>query len=274
MFGSTAAVWSYCRTADLMTWLVVLCCWCQCCILWTTLGQLSRRAQWCPPLRARKACARHWGLSSSRPKANPQLASNECRASPSNALEAHPVPDWLRHLQNKLQEVLLEGRISASSAARRVGKPQFLLTSLFGRVGQVALRPLHKRAAATEHHGASKSLSLGTALREALEFLLGMLGNPKPRLLPKNPGSCTVIYADACIRIGEKGYKASTLDTEADLQPTCWSQAVNAWGFVVRREDSVQFAFGHVPHWFLRHFVSRRAYIHLRAGSSGPNPGP
>ena len=83
-------------------------------------------------------------------------------------------------LQDLMRTALSQDALSADSAARLVDKLQLLCSSLFGRVGQPLLHPLHSRAAAP----ATGSDALNSGLRSALTCLLSLLQYAPPKVLP------------------------------------------------------------------------------------------
>ena len=265
LFGSTASVWSYCRTADCMAWLTRS--------LWLSptlhfvddYGATETSPEADSSFQEIQEGCGYLGFrfkaSKAQPPSNKQtLLGVELQYFPDRA-EIHPTSARVVRLRNQLEELLVCGQLRPRDAASLVGRLQFVAQSLFGQAGAAALKPFHRRAAAENHRRGGAEWPLGSALTSAIQWLVGRLQAPRPRTINFVVHDTAVIYADAFFEMGGRKWRpGDDYDIDNIVAPSTF---VNGWGCVVRTKDECLYAAGTLPMWFTRHFFTRRSYIYV-----------
>ncbi|CAE7252601.1 kanC, partial [Symbiodinium sp. CCMP2456] len=146
-----------------------------------------------------------------------------------------------QRLDADLVAVLTTDRLPPHEASSLAGKLQFFCQALMGKSHAAALRPLFARARLTGHGRDNAEWRLNDQLRHGI----GLIRWSTSRL-------------------------ATTADDwrPSDEDIPQWGRTPpetlrNGWGFVATARGQTFYAAGRVPHWFVRKFASRRAYIYM-----------
>ena len=183
-----------------------------------------------------------------------------------------PTPSRVTKVNAFIELALTENRLTPSSAAELGGKCTYLSTSIYGRVGREATKPVYARqhSANLNPHRRSDAFTLTMALRSALLTIQYILRNAKPRVQQYLTSHVhhTVIYADAFFLMGERQYRPSDTNIPTDWDAAAASHYTNGWGAVVflPTDSGHHAAFclrGEVPAHVLAAFCSRRAFIYF-----------
>ena len=171
-----------------------------------------------------------------------------------------PDPKRIQKLQHVLHEALRQDLLPPEAAAKLVGKLQFLCISLFGKVGQPLLHPLHSRAAAST----SSQDTLNSGLRSALRCLLSLLSCAPPRSIPfRGRQPVSVMYADAYFELGDNRWQISAANVPKRWPLESIHKCKNGLGFVCRTESGTQVAHFSAPSSLLKVYCHRKAFIYF-----------
>ncbi|CAE7232002.1 DNMT3A [Symbiodinium sp. CCMP2456] len=266
MFGSVASVWSYCRVADLMSWL------CRACLLTPALhfvddfGSCEDDKLAHSSFEYSKRLCRALGFSFKQSKEQPpdhsQVIQGVDISVHADYVMVQGTSSRRQRLDADLVAVLTADRLPPNEASSLAGKLQFFCQALMGRSHAAALRPLFARAKQTGHGRDHSEWRLNDQLRHGIGLIRWSLHHASPRQLMFREQPRSVIYADAFFNLFEKDWKPSDEDIPQ------WGRTPpetlrNGWGFVATARGQTFYAAGRVPHWFVREFASRRAYIYM-----------
>ena len=175
-----------------------------------------------------------------------------------------PCPRRISKVREALRETRSSDQLPAQQAQHISGKLNFLLTAVFGCVGQAALQPLYARAAGL---GQNDSDRFNPGLIGPLDLLLFILETAQPRRIPMplhEPTEVAVLYTDAFVEIGPHRYSAGDPDIPEGWSPRQRRPKANGWGFVFRTvTGDTYYSHGEIPAWFVSRFASRKAYIYM-----------
>ena len=175
-----------------------------------------------------------------------------------------PCPKRVKKVRDLLRDIKASGQLSPQQAQHCSGKLNFLLTAVFGCVGQAALQPLYARAAGL---GQVDSDGLNPGLIGAIDLLLFILDQASPRRIPMPmPGNqeVAVLYTDAFVEVGPHKFSTGDPNIPEGWSPRHRRPKSNGWGFVFRTSNgSTYYCHGQIPSWFVTRFSSRKAYIYM-----------
>ncbi|CAE7617397.1 Dnmt3a, partial [Symbiodinium sp. CCMP2456] len=266
MFGSVASVWSYCRVADLMSWL------CRACLLTPALhfvddfGSCEDDKLAHSSFEYSKRLCRAIGFSFKQSKEQPpdrsQVIQGVDISVHADYVMVQGTSSRRQRLDADLVAVLTADRLPPHEASSLAGKLQFFCQALMGRSHAAALKPLFARAKQTGHGRDHAEWRLNDQLRHGIGLIRWSLHHASPRQLMFRAQPRSVIYADAFFNLFEKDWKPSDEDIPQ------WGRTPpetlrNGWGFVATARGQTFYAAGRVPHWFVREFARRRAYIYM-----------
>ncbi len=181
-----------------------------------------------------------------------------------------PSPQRIAKVCKMIATALQTNDLTPPVAATLGGKCGFLCTTVYGRCGRAATKPIYAR-----QHADSTNHKLTHGLRTALITLQHLLLTAPPRTLRyvQQQEGYALLFADAYFLMGDKRHKPSDTDI-----PTRWSTTdcplyENGWGCVIfpssdwrRTRARCPPAFvvkGSVPATVLKLFCSRKAYIYF-----------
>ncbi|CAE7943369.1 unnamed protein product, partial [Symbiodinium necroappetens] len=210
-FGATSSVFHFNKATDALLWLARSLFWCPCIHFVDDLGSVdpsdssqsgfSTFREFCSALGFRLK------LSKEQPPGARQKIQGVFIEITEDAVSVQPDPHRLEKLRSVMETALQEDRLQVECASRLAGKLQFLCTSLYGKVGQSLLHPLHARASAP----AVAEVTLNSALRASLRCLLTLLAEAPPRTLPfQSSEPVSVLYADAYFELGTTRWMVSS----------------------------------------------------------------
>ena len=267
MFGSTASVWSYCRVADLMTWLSRSLLLVPLLHFVDDFGSCETEITANSAFQCTQDVCSQLGVKFKESKAQPPAQRHviqgvELELSHDLA-QIKCTPERRTRMDCVLLQMLLDDTLKPAEAAAVAGKLQFIAKSLFGKASAAAIRPFYQRASADWLCKLQKGWKLNAALKSAIAFLRHCFRHPPPRSVRFQAAPRSVIYADAFFQLGEQLFKIKDADAAPDWGDANPAAFLNGWGFVAKVGEKVMYASGFVPFWFVRHFASRRSYIYM-----------
>ena len=267
MFGSTASVWSYCRVADLMTWLSRSLLLVPLLHFVDDFGSCETEITANSAFQCTQDVCSHLGVKFKESKAQPPAQRHviqgvELELSHDLA-QIKCTPERRTRMDCVLLQMLLDDTLKPAEAAAVAGKLQFIAKSLFGKASAAAIRPFYQRASADWLCKLQKGWKLNAALKSAIAFLRHCFRHSPPRSVRFQAAPRSVIYADAFFQLGEQLFKIKDADAAPDWGDANPAAFLNGWGFVAKVGEKVMYASGFVPFWFVRHFASRRSYIYM-----------
>ena len=156
----------------------------------------------------------------------------------------------------QLKEIKLQDDVHPDEAMRLAGKLQFMTETMAGQAMRACLKPLYHRA-----YQGPPSGPLGAGLQDAIDTMIHILENIKPRLIRFEFQTPAVMYADAFFQAGDRKIKISEADT-ADWDSDITNLMHNGWGFVLHTHQGTYFAHGTIPGHRLGRFTERKAFIY------------
>ena len=265
-FGSTGSVWSYLRVADVLSFLAVSLLFVPSAhfvddfhqsesddvadsgfqsfkLFHSTLGFRMKVAKEKRPARSHTLLGVLWTVVQ-------------------EGVWASPGPERVQKLVDALSECLQKGSCSGPLAAKLAGKLTFVCAWVFGKAGQVLLKPLYRR----QHSGRTGEAELPPALRVSFRLLVELLPALKPRFLPNVARSVSMkvarLYADAFITMhGQHRCANRWMDDATALQQL--RASTNGWGAIYIGPSGRRWSFrAQVPESVLRSCCSSRDYIY------------
>ena len=265
-FGSTGSVWSYLRVADVLSFLAVSLLFVPSAhfvddfhqsesddvadsgfqsfkLFHSTLGFRMKVAKEKRPARSHTLLGVLWTVVQ-------------------EGVWASPGPERVQKLVDALSECLHKGSCSGPLAAKLAGKLTFVCAWVFGKAGQVLLKPLYRR----QHSGRTGEAELPPALRVSFRLLVELLPALKPRFLPNVTRSVSMkvarLYADAFITMhGQHRCANRWMDDATALQQL--RASTNGWGAIYIGPSGRRWSFrAQVPESVLRSCCSSRDYIY------------
>ena len=144
------------------------------------------------------------------------------------------------------------------------GKLVFLSTTIFGRVGRAATKPIYGR-----QYAKCSNRKLTKPIRDALLTLQHVLQTAPPRHVQwaLTQPLCNFLYADAFFEMGDRRFKPSSTDIPTVWQPGEAHLLHNGWGvvFFPRKTGWPQAITmrGEVPAHILQIYCQRQAFIYF-----------
>jgi len=266
-FGSTAAVWSFNRLADMLVFLARKLLLCPAYHYVDDFSSIEPVVTATSGFESFADLFALLGLHMKEKKAQPPAPSQRMLGvfiQITNAgVQLTPCPDRVKKIIQMLDHALETGQLSPSVAQKVAGKINFLNTALFGHAGAAALHCVYTRSAGIDVRSRSE-FTLSKPLRTSLIFLRSLLSDICPRWLPfHRSGPQVVVYTDAFFQLGD--LKVSPHDTRI---PHHWSPPqkqplINGWGVVIRIDDRTMYAMGSISDKVLRRFGTRKAFIYF-----------
>ena len=265
VFGSTGSVWSFNRAADAMNWAA------QQLLLVASLHYVDDFGGVDPQSCSDSGCDsfeqffRILGLRMKPSKVQRPASTQHILGVTFEITEqgiwVKPHADRVIRIKNAIHQCLVDGRLLPGEASKLGGRMTFLNTTLFGKMGTAALRPVHVRAHALGGKPREDEFMLTHSLRTALQTLLHVLDHAPPRFIPFGAATSRVaiLYADAFFRKGDQLFSSAN-------EAWCFRKApdfCNGWGFVARIENQTFYAMGEVPQHVVAAFGHRRAFIYF-----------
>ncbi|CAK9026226.1 unnamed protein product, partial [Durusdinium trenchii] len=169
-------------------------------------------------------------------------------------------PARTQRITAQLHEIMDRGTMSSDEAHRLAGKLQFLSEAMFSQAIRCCIQPLYARASAPVQHA---QIPLGDGIRDALQTVLMILPNARPRIFQFFQSPCSIVYADAYFQAGDEKINLSTALKRQDWHTDATNLLTNGWGFVIRRPNQeCYYAHGAIPGYLLGRFTTRRAFIY------------
>ena len=173
-----------------------------------------------------------------------------------------PHPDRCAKAKATMNKALQDNKMTQDEAHRLAGKLIFLTSTLFGQLGRAALQPLYARA-----HGLSDDSHIGQLnrpLRAALQTLIGLLEEVKPREIPRSLDRPHIIlYSDAYFVLDGQRVSPGSASVPRQWHKTRCHTYENGWGCVIHFAGSTFFSAGRIPAWIIKKFCTRKAYIYF-----------
>ena len=202
-----------------------------------------------------------WGLGLKHRRNNPcQKIQGVYIQVEADRVSVKPDPKRLSKLQASVRQALEQDSLSPDAASRLVGKLQFLCSTLFGRVGQPLLHPLHSRAACAT---ASQD-SLNSGLRSAMRCILSLMEHAPSKVIPLvGSQDVSVLYADAYFELGDNRWQVHSPNIPKRWPLDRIHRCKNGLGFVCRTQSGIQVAHFSAPASLIRVYCHRRAFIYF-----------
>ena len=263
MFGATASVWGFNRAADAATYLtrqLLLTCTMH---YVDDFGGVEPARCSTSGFQAFTQFTEILGLHMKPNKAQPpdtkqELLGVEIEVG-TDEIVLRPTATRQAKLREEIHRLQAQGTISPAEASRLAGRMTFLNSTVFGKVGAAALRPLYVRAKAMGGRPKGDQYAVTPPLAAALRTMIHIISTAEPQrfpLTPAQPCSAT-LYADAFYKQGE--YKM-TADEAWELRHGGLS---NGWGFVARLGEDIFYAHGSLPQQLLLRVTTRQAFIYF-----------
>ena len=264
LFGSTASVWAYTRTADMICWL------CRALTLSPMVHYVDDYASIEPPCtiqsgfecvhRIMKTIGFKFKPSKDQPPAHEQHIQGVVMTIDETSFTVSADPGRIQRLTAQLNEYLHRGSMSSDEAHRLAGKLQFISEAMMSQTIRCCLQPLYARAATPVQHAQTP---LGDGLTDALKTVLMILPEAKPRHFEFRTPQCSIVYADAYFQAGDQKISVGRALQRNDWRADTTNLLQNGWGFIIRKPNQeCLYAHGQVPGNLLGRFTSRRAFIY------------
>ena len=237
MFGSTASVWSYCRVADLMTWLPRALVLVPLLHFVDDFGSCETSDTAESAFQSTQDICENLGVkfkdSKKQPPARSHVMQGVLLELGDGVAQVKCAPARSARVDSELLRILLDDKLQPTEAAAIAGKLQFFAQSLFGKASAAAIRPFYQRAAADWTCRNQKGWKLSVGLKSAIAFLRHCFQRSPPRTVYFEDGSSrSVIYADAFFQLGDQLFKIKDADSAPDWGSSSPSAFLNGWGFV------------------------------------------
>ena len=260
LFGSTASVWAYGRTADLLCWVA------RCFLMVSAIHFVDDFASLEATETAQSAFKfthQLWeelGFRFKDSKKQPPASSHRIQGilmSCSNQeFTFTPHPPRMQRTCTRILEILQENAIEPDETAKLAGKIQFLSETLIGQAVKSCLMPLYRRAYTT----AKAELSDG--LRDSLRTLHYLLGQLSPKIFKFDYKAPAIIYANAYFQSGDRKIRLTEAKPE-DIDADATNLYKNGWGFVAKLPNGqTVYANGEIPADMVGALTSHRAFIY------------
>ncbi len=268
MFGAVASVWAYNRFGDFLITMA------RSLLAIPALHYVDDYGAVEPPhsaasgfetfLHFKKTLGFDMKRSKEQPPAFMQKTLGVSLSFMDDCITVAPTAARVQKMTSAIQQCLHTDLLSSHDAETMAGKLVFLSTTMFGRMGRAATKPIYGRQYFTV-----RNRKLTHALRDALTAWLHVLSTSPPRAVPWHlpDGHCNFLYADAFFDLGDKRYRPSDEDIPTEWQPRSAKDLHNGWGvvFFPRRTGWRQAVTlrGTVPCTVLQKFCQRQAFIYF-----------
>ena len=167
-------------------------------------------------------------------------------------------------LRKWVRKIFADKKISPTVAGELAGKCGFLATTVCGRLGRAALKPLFAR-----QHASGATSVLTPTLRAALTMLVELFAAAPPRTVPyavrgQYPA---LVFSDAYFQLGDSPLRPGHPDQWPELWSVRWPlQYLNGWGAVVFFSDrSIRpvVLYGRVPPLITKDFAGKGECIYI-----------
>ena len=264
LFGSTASVWAYTRTADMICWL------CRALTLSPMVHYVDDYASIEPPCTIQSGfdCVHHlmrtigfkFKPSKDQPPAHEQHIQGVIMTTSGTSFQVSTDPARTQRIVTQLSEYMHRGTMSSDEAHRLAGKLQFISEAMLSQTIRCCIQPLYARAAAPVQHA---QIPLGNGIKDALKTILNILPSAHPRVFQFSKPACTIVYADAYFQAGDKKISVRQALERSDWTAEGTHLMRNGWGFVLRKPNQeCYYAHGEIPGSLLGKFTSRKAFIY------------
>ena len=264
LFGSTASVWSYTRTADMICWL------CRALTLSPMVHYVDDYASIEPEQTIHSGfdCVHHimkhvgfkFKPSNDQPPAPQQLIQGVIMTIDAASFTVSTEAGRMQRITAQLREHLHKATMSSDEATRLAGKLQFISEATMCQIIRCCIQPLYARASAPVQHA---QIPLGSGITDALQTLLHVLPTIKPRTFNFIQKACTIVYADAYFQAGDQRLSVRTALEQPGWTAEASNLMRNGWGFVLRQPNGeCHYAHGEIPGRLLGRFTTRRAFIY------------
>ena len=264
LFGSTASVWSYTRTADMICWL------CRALTLSPMVHYVDDYASIEPEQTIQSGfdCVHHimkhvgfkFKPSKDQPPAPRQLIQGVIMSIDATSFTVSTELGRMQRITAQPRGHLHRATMSSDEANRLAGKLQFISEATMSQAIRCCIQPLYARASAPIQHAQTP---LGSGITDALQTLLHVLPSLKPRTFNFTKTACTIVYADAYFQAGDQRLSVRTALEQPGWTAEATNLMKNGWGFVLRRPDGqCHYAHGEIPGRLLGRLTTRRAFIY------------
>ena len=264
LFGSTASVWAYTRTADMICWL------CRALTLSPMVHYVDDYASIEPPCTIQSGfdCVHRlmttigfkFKPSKDQPPATEQHIQGVIMTISETSFKVSADPARTQRMTAQMQEFMNRGSMSSDEAQRLAGQLQFISEAMLSQTIRCCIQPLYARASAPVQHA---QIPLGDGVREALTTVLMILPNARPRIFHFSQPPCSIVYADAYFQAGDEKIDIRTALERPNWRADAANLLQNGWGFVTRQPNQqCYYAHGAIPGSLLGRFTSRRAFIY------------
>lgn len=238
MFGATASVWGFNRAADAAAHLsrqLLLTCTMH---YVNDFGGVEPSTSSQSGFHTFTEFSEILGLRMKPNKAQPpssqqELLGVEIEVQPTE-ITLWPTASRQEKIRTEIHRIQAQGTLSPAEASRLAGKMNFLNTTVFGRVGAAALRPVYVRAKALGGRPKGDAFAVTPSRAAALRTLLHIVNQAAPQSIPLVTSShCT----GRCLF--QQGEHQRTADSAWDMRH---HNLTNGWGFCGprRRTDILQ----------------------------------
>lgn len=232
MFGATAAVWNFNRAADALTFVTRRLLATTVCHCIDDFVGVEGQSTALSGFKEFTGMAAILGVKMKDAEAQePSFQHKVLGVTFTVGEEEITFSPHLERLQKTAPALRAALELLPHEAQRLAGKLVFLTSTMFGQLGRAALRPFYGRARGLS---AEKEISkLNVPLRQAIQFLLVLFDEIKPRTLPSKVNLApSVLYTDAFFVMKGVQYKPGD-----DAIRTLWPKKmaphfVNGLGFV------------------------------------------
>ncbi len=268
LFGAVSSVWAYNRFGD------ILCLIARTMLAVPALHYVDDYGAAEPPHSAPsgftsfKECNNKLGFEMKTSKEQPEAYEQRVQGVQLTFKDAYvqvaPTDARVTSMTTTMQHCMARNHLSPHEAAQMAGKLVFLSTTVFGRVGRAATKPIYGR-----QYSPSPNQKLTKAIRDALLCLQHVLRTAPPRQIPWDlvPVPCNFLYADAFFDLGDKRYRPSDHDIPERWEPKSAHHLHNGWGtvFFPRRPNWPEAVTmrGEVPPKVLQQYCTRQAFIYF-----------
>ena len=263
LFGSTASVWAYGRTADLL-------CWIARCFLMVSaihfVDDFAALEAWDTAQSAFEFTHKLWeelGFRFKDSKKQPPASSHRIQGIVMSCSKQEftlaPDPPRMQRTCARILETLQENAIDPDEAAKLAGKIQFLSETLIGQAVKSCLMPLYRRAYRTAKSRQSCPMGWGTAFRHCCSTCWASSARRSSGSTTKPQPSSTPMHTSNRAT-GESASKMPSLVTLMLMPPTSTRTDGASWKKLPNGQTV--YANGEIPADMVGALTSHRAFIY------------